>query len=171
MTCHDYRDLMMGYLDNELTDEQRRQFEEHLADDFGLVPGTAAVDIFGRPALVCDFSGDGLCNVTDLNLLLNPYPIANGVPAGDPRYDLVDDGIIDLLDRDAWLADAAQFNGFTSPYKLGDADLNGSVDAEDFLLWNSNKFTSVMLAAVPEPSALVITLAGLLLVIRVCRRQ
>lgn len=30
MTCHDYRDLLMGYLDNELTDEQRRQFEEHL---------------------------------------------------------------------------------------------------------------------------------------------
>jgi len=31
MTCHNYKDLMMGYLDNELTDEQRRQFEEHLA--------------------------------------------------------------------------------------------------------------------------------------------
>ncbi len=31
MTCHNYKDLMMGYLDNELTDEQRSQFEEHLA--------------------------------------------------------------------------------------------------------------------------------------------
>ncbi|MFZ2146714.1 MAG: zf-HC2 domain-containing protein [Sedimentisphaerales bacterium] len=31
MTCRDYKDLMMGYLDNELTDEQRRRFEEHLA--------------------------------------------------------------------------------------------------------------------------------------------
>lgn len=31
MTCHDYKDLMMGYLDNELNDEQRRRFEEHLA--------------------------------------------------------------------------------------------------------------------------------------------
>jgi hypothetical protein len=31
MVCHDYKDLMMGYLDNELSDEQRRQFEEHLA--------------------------------------------------------------------------------------------------------------------------------------------
>ncbi len=30
MTCHDYKDLMMGYLDNELSDEQRGQFEEHL---------------------------------------------------------------------------------------------------------------------------------------------
>jgi len=31
MTCHDYKDLMMGYLDNELSDEQRNRFEEHLA--------------------------------------------------------------------------------------------------------------------------------------------
>jgi predicted anti-sigma-YlaC factor YlaD len=31
MTCHDYKDLMMGYLDDELSDEQRRRFEEHLA--------------------------------------------------------------------------------------------------------------------------------------------
>ncbi len=31
MTCHDYKDLMMGYLDNELSDEQKRKFEEHLA--------------------------------------------------------------------------------------------------------------------------------------------
>jgi predicted anti-sigma-YlaC factor YlaD len=31
MTCHDYKDLMMGYLDDELSAEQRRQFEEHLA--------------------------------------------------------------------------------------------------------------------------------------------
>ncbi len=30
MTCHNYKDLMMGYLDNELSDEQKRQFEEHL---------------------------------------------------------------------------------------------------------------------------------------------
>jgi len=31
MTCHDYKDLMMGYLDNELSEEQRNRFEEHLA--------------------------------------------------------------------------------------------------------------------------------------------
>ncbi|NQT04344.1 MAG: zf-HC2 domain-containing protein [Planctomycetes bacterium] len=30
MTCHDYKDLMMGYLDNELNNEQKHQFEEHL---------------------------------------------------------------------------------------------------------------------------------------------
>ena len=31
MTCNDYKDLLMGYLDNELSDEQRQRFEEHLA--------------------------------------------------------------------------------------------------------------------------------------------
>ncbi|MHC4912394.1 MAG: anti-sigma factor family protein [Planctomycetota bacterium] len=31
MTCHDYKSLMMGYLDNELELEQKKAFEEHLA--------------------------------------------------------------------------------------------------------------------------------------------
>lgn len=31
MTCQDHKDLMMAYLDNELNDEQKRAFEEHLA--------------------------------------------------------------------------------------------------------------------------------------------
>ncbi|MEN6576208.1 MAG: zf-HC2 domain-containing protein [Phycisphaerales bacterium] len=31
MTCQDHKDLMMAYLDNELNEEQRRAFEEHLA--------------------------------------------------------------------------------------------------------------------------------------------
>ena len=30
MACEDYKDLMMGYLDEELSAEQIRQFEEHL---------------------------------------------------------------------------------------------------------------------------------------------
>jgi len=31
MTCQDYKDLMMAYLDDELDEQQRRAFEEHLA--------------------------------------------------------------------------------------------------------------------------------------------
>ena len=31
MTCHDFKDLMMGYLDNELSEEARRRFEQHVA--------------------------------------------------------------------------------------------------------------------------------------------
>ncbi|MCK5712309.1 MAG: zf-HC2 domain-containing protein [Hyphomicrobiaceae bacterium] len=32
MTCNNYKDLMMGYLDDELSDEQRIKFKEHLTD-------------------------------------------------------------------------------------------------------------------------------------------
>ena len=31
MTCDNYRDLMMGYLDNELDEDQKSRFEQHLA--------------------------------------------------------------------------------------------------------------------------------------------
>jgi predicted anti-sigma-YlaC factor YlaD len=31
MTCEDYRDLMMGYLDNELDDQQKTTFRNHLS--------------------------------------------------------------------------------------------------------------------------------------------
>ncbi len=31
MTCPDYKDLMMGYLDDELDDAQKQSFEDHLA--------------------------------------------------------------------------------------------------------------------------------------------
>lgn len=31
MVCDDHKDQLMGYLDNELSDEQQRRFEEHLA--------------------------------------------------------------------------------------------------------------------------------------------
>ena len=31
MTCHNWKDMMMGYLDNELDAEQKKQFEEHLS--------------------------------------------------------------------------------------------------------------------------------------------
>ena len=31
MVCDDHKDQLMGYLDNELSEEERRRFEEHLA--------------------------------------------------------------------------------------------------------------------------------------------
>ncbi len=31
MTCNDYKDLMMGYLDNELSTEQKQTFDSHLS--------------------------------------------------------------------------------------------------------------------------------------------
>ena len=45
MVCDDNKDLLMGYLDNELTDDQKRRFEEHLA---GCPDCAGELDEFGR---------------------------------------------------------------------------------------------------------------------------
>jgi MYXO-CTERM domain-containing protein len=96
----------------------------------------------------CDFSGDGLCDEIDLDLMQGIGPIAPGVPAtGNEQFDLDGNGTIDLADRDQWLADAATQNGFGSPYKLGDANIDGTVDGQDFIAWNAAKFTSALLCS------------------------
>jgi hypothetical protein len=58
-------------------------------------------------------------------------------------FDLTGDGIVDLADRDAWLTEAGHVKGASgNPYQLGDANLDGNVDEEDFFIWNENKFTN-----------------------------
>ena len=100
----------------------------------------------GIPEPSCDFSSDGGCEVGDLNALLAVGPVAPGVPAsGNEQFDLVEDGVIDNADVDEWLTIAASENGFTSPYKRGDANLDGVVDASDFNIWYAGKFTSTLL--------------------------
>jgi hypothetical protein len=96
----------------------------------------------------CDFSGDALCSLSDLNALLSHGPIAAGVvvvPGVNDQFDLTGDGVIDNADVDQWLASAASLNGLGSSYKRGDANLDGTVDGSDFGLWNSHKFTSTLL--------------------------
>ncbi len=147
----------------------------------------------------CDLNDDQECNVDDLNRLVGLGPIADGITANDQllRYDLTGDGIINLEDVDAWLAGAADFNGLASPYKYGDANLDGVVDGQDFIswnthkfdealnwdegnfngdgfidgvdfiLWNSNKFTS---SAVPEPTCFGL-LSGVLIIAGALRRS
>lgn len=93
----------------------------------------------------CDFDANALCNITDLNDLLAEGPLATGVMVtnGDnDQFDMNGDGILDVEDRDLWLAMAASENGLSTPYKLGDANLDGVVDGTDFGIWNSAKFTN-----------------------------
>ncbi|MEM8679376.1 MAG: hypothetical protein AAGF97_08495, partial [Planctomycetota bacterium] len=40
----------------------------------------------------------------------------------------------------AWLVEAGDVN-LGAPYLVGDADLNGVVDGQDFVTWNASKFT------------------------------
>ena len=91
-------------------------------------------------AIPGDFDTDGDLDVNDIDLLIAEIAGGNNTPF----YDLTDDGQVDLDDRDAWLeiAGAANLPSGNS-YLLGDANLDGTVDREDFLVWNDNKFTSV----------------------------
>jgi cytochrome c peroxidase len=141
----------------------------------------------------CDFDEDGGCNINDLDQLLAEGPIQDGVPVDDSNamFDMNGDGVIDNVDRDAWLLEAGQVNGFREAYLLGDANLDGLVDVSDFNRWNLGKFTastgwssgdfngdgvvdvsdfniwnlnkfSAVADAVPEPAAAWLLLSGIL---------
>ena len=146
-----------------------------------------------NPFARCDFDENGSCDLADVDAMFLQGPIGSGVAVdgSNEAYDLNGDGQIDLLDRDAWLAEAATENGFSSPYLVGDANLDGGVDVGDFNQWNANQFQSTLLwsngnfngdanvdvgdfnlwnankfqssdaAAVPEPHGIVMMLMGL----------
>lgn len=58
--------------------------------------------------------------------------------------DFTGDGLVDLSDRDAWLAEAGAINlPSGNPYLLGDANLDGVVNGQDFIIWNSNRFSQI----------------------------
>ena len=93
----------------------------------------------------CDFDGDGVCDVSDLNTMLAEGPLANGVavtPGQNDIFDLNADGMLDLADRDEFLALAAGAAGLSGPYLVGDANLDGFVDGPDFVAWNDQKFSA-----------------------------
>ena len=74
-----------------------------------------------------DFNNDGAFNGEDLDLLGNEI-----IAVGNNRdFDVNSDGVIDLADQTRWLEEAASANGFTEPYLSGDANLDGTVNAQD----------------------------------------
>ena len=93
----------------------------------------------------CDFNTDGQCDVRDLNLMFAEGSLLEGIEVvadQNQRFDLNADGILDLQDRDLWLAVAADERALSEPFLLGDANLDGNVDASDFNIWNGNKYTT-----------------------------
>jgi hypothetical protein len=89
--------------------------------------GDGTLTIGDVPTLDCDFDDDAACTVTDIDLLT--AEIATG--GNDLSLDINRDGLISKADRDNWLSKAATENGKGAPYLLGDANLDGSVDALD----------------------------------------
>ena len=93
-----------------------------------------------RLAIVeADIIADGQLDCSDVNALT--AAIASGNT--DALYDLNRDGTVNLADLDAWLHEAGEVNlGLRQSYLLGDADLDGVVDGNDLITWNSHKFTA-----------------------------
>lgn len=88
---------------------------------------------------ICDINADGSCNADDLNSQTGLYSAGDltteipVTPGENSRFDMNADQVINSLDLVAWLADAAQQNGFAAPYLQGDTNLNDHVGFGDFL--------------------------------------
>ena len=139
--------IVKDFIENPSPAEDERFGEVMSVDNGTLVVGVAtdgeqnlgqgAVYLF-RENFVGDFDSDGDLACSDINAMTTA--IIN--QSADMQFDLNGDGLIDLLDRDEWLSIAGSANlGLGSRYQLGDANLNGSVDATDFNIWISNRFS------------------------------
>lgn len=95
------------------------------------------------------FSGV-LGNAADLNLdaridCVDIDALVAEIAAGTNQhyFDLTGDGLVNLDDRDLWLSVAgAVLNPSHNPLLVGDANLDGVVDGQDFIQWNIHKFES-----------------------------
>ena len=100
--------------------------------------GNTGSNVFGSLGLVGDFDLDGQFTCEDADALVE----AINTPDSSTLFDLNGDGPRDYADLELWLEIAgAENNSSGAPYLAGDANLDGSVDGEDFLAWNANKFT------------------------------
>ncbi|MEM8679240.1 MAG: hypothetical protein AAGF97_07815 [Planctomycetota bacterium] len=88
----------------------------------------------------CDFNGDMTCGGDDVDALVANIVAGTNVP----MFDLDGNGVVDQADLDEWRALAGATNlPSGNPYLVGDANLDGNVDGQDFIAWNTNKFTSL----------------------------
>ncbi|MEM8680229.1 MAG: hypothetical protein AAGF97_12850, partial [Planctomycetota bacterium] len=86
-----------------------------------------------------DFNADGQMDCTDVDALVVQIVDETHGPA----FDLDGNGWVDHQDLQQWLVEAGAANlPSGAPYLLGDANLDGTVDGQDFLVWNDHKFTA-----------------------------
>jgi hypothetical protein len=89
-----------------------------------------------------DFDDNGIYECADVDGLVAEIVAGTNSPA----FDMTGDGAVTIEDLDAWRAEAGDLGGLTAsgnPVLEGDANLDGTVDGLDFILWNSSKFTFV----------------------------
>ena len=86
-----------------------------------------------------DFDNDGDLDGADIDALV----VQLAGLTGDTAFDLTGDGLLNQADLQEWLAlgGAANLPSGNS-YLVGDANLDGAVNGQDFVAWNGNKFTS-----------------------------
>ena len=88
-----------------------------------------------------DFDGNGVYECDDIDGLVAEIVAGTNTAS----FDMTGDGTVDTDDLDAWLAEAGSVGGLTAsgnPVLPGDANLDGSVNGQDFVVWNANKFTT-----------------------------
>jgi hypothetical protein len=94
----------------------------------------------GNGSLPGDFNGDGNYDCGDVDSLVQD--IASGINTSS--FDLTGDGLVNGSDLTEWLTIAGATNlPSGNAYLIGDANLDGTVDGQDFIAWNNSKFTSI----------------------------
>lgn len=87
-----------------------------------------------------DFNFDDQWTCADVDQLV--AAVVNGTNRSE--FDINGDGSLTSADVDEWLAQAGSRNlSSGNSFLVGDGNLDGTVDGEDFVLWNANKFTSL----------------------------
>jgi hypothetical protein len=104
---------------------------------------------FGK-AISCDLDGDDDCDIDDIDSLVAEIAIMSDVD----EFDLNGDGLVDLVDRDAWLAVAGTVNlPNQAAYLPADFNLDGLVDGQDFIVWNLHRFSDTALWSAGDANA------------------
>ncbi len=86
-----------------------------------------------------DLNLDGHVDTDDADLMVAEIVAGTNLPT----FDLTDDGIVDQNDMEAWLWHSGVATlPHASSYRSGDANLDGVVDGQDFIVWNSHKFSN-----------------------------
>ncbi len=90
--------------------------------------------------LAGDFDANGVLECDDVDALV--VEIVGGTNGAS--FDLTNDGLVNQSDLQAWLTIAGAANLVSgNSYLSGDANLDGTVDGSDFIIWNEHKFSSV----------------------------